>query len=1152
MVRRLFYIILSLLGLLTILLALHPWILAWAVPHVARSLGFEVGSSKAQGYRWLTVQQLKGKIKESSVAIDQVTIRQPLAWLIDLRRPDEVHSPFIKAEGVEVDVVPTPDEDKERTSPQEAHKIATRALDEVSRWAPWLEAERIIVSFRQHKIIFNEATFREGILTAEGLAPQQEIQFHARADGLRLISFEAIQLPYIGAFAGEASVSELGQGYQFHAKVTSEQGSVDAYASVAPDSWVPYEAKFLAPDFVIPPELFGANSIGEIRGQATAAWNGDNWGLDATVNGQVTLPLPSSDSAAIDKASDAEAPVDATTYPISLSLRAVGDFEKAALNQVLLKSPLGDLELLRPTVLSPEPPFLLTEETAVRLRIDPHRLGFEEVPSPLFGRFQVKLEEHDGGGLYPSLRFSGRTSSVGRVQGRDIELQLSGLLQWPLLQLSKFEADLGEESAFTARAEVDFKRGEIHSASGVLRVGPEWLLHYLPEDARIDSALIQWTASGPLKTPQHNGAINLKSPAWQEHSVSELEAHWRGRGLESLSISLSAHDNLDQQLMALELGLEGAPPNVGETLAVSMGLEIAGNLAQGELTGQVVVNASENGIDVRTADISLGPEPILHSTGYLPFTIARTEEGIRVEKLSSSQQLSFVLDAQIREEVHRLFPLGLPLEIGSITAQASLEGTPESPRGFVNLRVDRIVPPEVAEGVRPEIEQLELSLSATKDQFQIDELRVLVNQQPLIATAELPVGEDWLATLQDHPLELTKAASARVLMQNYPLGILEHFLPRTFAETGSLSVDISLRQGLSIEGQLDVKGLRTRPLEGGATLTINQARIILDGRQARIASFDALLGRRQLQLEGSIDFQDFSQPTGNLRLEGERLPLLLLDSLILRGDLLAEIILPKDDTPLIRGKLNLREGLVLQDLRSLTGGPEGAPVRPPYFSVEAHPFNTWRMNIEVTGKNFLRVETPVFSGKISADATISRTLGNPLLVGEAAIETGVIRFPFASLRVENGHAYITRQEPHMLQLDVPAEGGTAGYTINMHVGGNSENPEIEFTSTPPLQQEQILLLVTAGILPENDDLGRSQAQQLALYLGKGLFRDLTGPGSGEGIGDRLTVESGRSLSERGRETYSVEYELTDRLSIEGGYDIYDQYNIGIRWNILEK
>src|SRR5690606_53180 len=123
------------------------------------------------------------------------------------------------------------------------------------------------------------------------------------------------------------------------------------YASVAPDSWVPYEAKFLAPDFVIPPELFGANSIGEIRGQATAAWNGDNWGLDATVNGQVTLPLPSSDSAAIDKASDAEAPVDATTYPISLSLRAVGDFEKAALNQVLLKSPLGDLELLRPTVL---------------------------------------------------------------------------------------------------------------------------------------------------------------------------------------------------------------------------------------------------------------------------------------------------------------------------------------------------------------------------------------------------------------------------------------------------------------------------------------------------------------------------------------------------------------------------------------------------------------------------------------------------------------------------------------------------------------------------------------------------------------------------------------------------------------------------------
>src|SRR5262249_58187284 len=95
-------------------------------------------------------------------------------------------------------------------------------------------------------------------------------------------------------------------------------------------------------------------------------------------------------------------------------------------------------------------------------------------------------------------------------------------------------------------------------------------------------------------------------------------------------------------------------------------------------------------------------------------------------------------------------------------------------------------------------------------------------------------------------------------------------------------------------------------------------------------------------------------------------------------------------------------------------------------------------------------------------------------------------------------------------------------------------PVIQFTSTPPLSSEQILLMVTAGQLPQGTFTltPQQRAQTVAMFFGRDLLTKL-------GVGDqgqaRLTVESGEEISQQGRPTYRVEDRLSDRWTLMGEY-----------------
>ena len=175
--------------------------------------------------------------------------------------------------------------------------------------------------------------------------------------------------------------------------------------------------------------------------------------------------------------------------------------------------------------------------------------------------------------------------------------------------------------------------------------------------------------------------------------------------------------------------------------------------------------------------------------------------------------------------------------------------------------------------------------------------------------------------------------------------------------------------------------------------------------------------------------------------------------------------------------------------------------RPPYFSVETPPLNAWGLDVKIEGEDFLRLRTPVFNGTATARFRLSGTLGEPQVGGEAIVDEGNIRLPFASFEVRQGEIRLTagQIEP---QLWVSATTRRYGYDLRMELSGDASSPNLVFSSSPPLEAEQVLLMVMAGEAPSNEisTTDRQRVARFGAFFGQSLLGTLGGDPTGP---DRL-------------------------------------------------
>jgi translocation and assembly module TamB len=153
--------------------------------------------------------------------------------------------------------------------------------------------------------------------------------------------------------------------------------------------------------------------------------------------------------------------------------------------------------------------------------------------------------------------------------------------------------------------------------------------------------------------------------------------------------------------------------------------------------------------------------------------------------------------------------------------------------------------------------------------------------------------------------------------------------------------------------------------------------------------------------------------------------------------------------------------------------------------------------------------------------------------------------------MERGRVDFSREDPFRPELEFRGEGLNFGYTVTVDLTGPLDAPNLTLQSVPPLTAQQILLMLSAGEIPRSDfDYTTSdKASRIGFFVGKEFVNRFIGNTAAT---ERLTLRSGEYITEEGRTTYLLEYQLTDRLSIFGEYNRFQDFNSGLKMKVLAK
>ncbi len=193
----------------------------------------------------------------------------------------------------------------------------------------------------------------------------------------------------------------------------------------------------------------------------------------------------------------------------------------------------------------------------------------------------------------------------------------------------------------------------------------------------------------------------------------------------------------------------------------------------------------------------------------------------------------------------------------------------------------------------------------------------------------------------------------------------------------------------------------------------------------------------------------------------------------------------------------------------ITGDPE---------PISGVPSN-WKLDVKVVADNQIYVSGMGLDSEWAADIRITGTTGNPRITGGIDLVRGTLGFAGRSFDLEEGRLRFNGGSATNPELNLRASGEAGDVTVNIVVSGTGENPDIAFSSTPSLPQDEVMARILFG--NSIGELTPIQAVQLAASLnslrgGSGGLNPLGVLQSASGI-DRLRIlgadeETGRGTS----------------------------------------
>ncbi|UVO52047.1 translocation/assembly module TamB domain-containing protein [Sphingomonas sp. SUN019] len=289
--------------------------------------------------------------------------------------------------------------------------------------------------------------------------------------------------------------------------------------------------------------------------------------------------------------------------------------------------------------------------------------------------------------------------------------------------------------------------------------------------------------------------------------------------------------------------------------------------------------------------------------------------------------------------------------------------------------------------------------------------------------------------------------------------------------------------------------------------------VSLSSEQGYPLQIDAVLNNARLAKSDSLG----ATATGNIQLTNGR------DGGLIKGDL---------TIPEARYEI-IRQGAA--EVPELTGVRRKSDIRvarPTDRSV-ATPAGLFRLDLRVRADNQLFVSGMGLESEWEMDMRVGGTSTAPTIAGGLDLIRGTYSFAGKNFEVERGRVRFRGGALTDPDIDIRATTANDGVTFVINITGTGQRPQIAFTSTPALPQDEVLSRLLFGTNPEN--LSAVEAIQLAAAL-----NSLRGSGGGlNPLGklrsatgfDRLRVLGADEATGRGTSLAAGKY-LTDDIYIE--------------------
>lgn len=261
---------------------------------------------------------------------------------------------------------------------------------------------------------------------------------------------------------------------------------------------------------------------------------------------------------------------------------------------------------------------------------------------------------------------------------------------------------------------------------------------------------------------------------------------------------------------------------------------------------------------------------------------------------------------------------------------------------------------------------------------------------------------------------------------------------------------------------------------------------------------------------------------------------------------------------------------------TLTGIRRKAPTGRTRVSGDADPISSlpsnWKLDIRLEAPDELYVSGMGLESEWGAKLRITGTSDAPLISGEMELVRGTLGFAGRSFELENGRISFTGGPATNPSIRVAAASEVDGTTVRVNIRGTGQNPDISFSSTPALPQDEIMARILFG--NSIGELSAIQAVQLAGSLNSlrggagglnplGVLQSATGLdrlrllGADEATGREMAVAFGQYITNdvyveivtdaRGYTATQLEISLTPALSVLSQIGTGGTSNVNVRY-----